>query len=96
MLIISRKENETITIEPVGGRDADLTLRRAFVDGPITIRLLRVCGGKARIAIEAPSHLRIWRGGPDAPPSPARTDAPAAEDSGPDGQSESSPVGLDR
>lgn len=84
-----------MTIEPVRGQDAERTLRHAFVDGPITIGLLRVCGGKVRIAIEAPSHLRILRGGSAALQSPAETETWATESSRADGQSERSPVGLD-
>jgi sRNA-binding carbon storage regulator CsrA len=67
VLVISRKENEVITIEPVGGLDPNLTLRHAFSQGPIAIKLVRISGRKVRIAIAAPKHLKIWRGAEVAP-----------------------------
>jgi sRNA-binding carbon storage regulator CsrA len=78
VLIISRKESEAITIEPTDGLDPAVTLRDAFLEGPITIRLVRICGGKVRIAIEAPKQLRIWRGAADQE-DPAGTQATEAE-----------------
>jgi sRNA-binding carbon storage regulator CsrA len=62
MLVISRRKNETITIEPIEGLDPTMTLERAFQDGPIEIRLVHVSSSKVRLAIEAPQELRIWRG----------------------------------
>lgn len=62
MLVISRRQNETITIEPIEGLDPAMTLEQAFEDGPIEIRLVHVSSSKVRLAIEAPQELRIWRG----------------------------------
>lgn len=62
MLVISRRKNETITIEPIDGLDPTMTLERAFQDGPIEIRLVHVSSSRVRLAIEAPQELRIWRG----------------------------------
>lgn len=62
MLVISRKENEVISIEPAAGLDPSLTLRDAFSSGPIVVRLVRVGGRRVRLAIDGPSELRVWRG----------------------------------
>ena len=62
MLVVSRKENESITIEPVEGLDPSLTLREAFAHGPIVIRLAHVGLNRVRLAIDAPPSLRIGRG----------------------------------
>lgn len=62
MLVISRKQNETITIEPAADVDPDLTLKEAFAQGAIEIRLVQVGGRKVRLAIAAPAEMKIWRG----------------------------------
>lgn len=68
MLVISRKENETVTIEPVAGLDPNLTLAQAFAEGPIAIKLIRINGSRVRLAIDAPEALKILRGPNEAPP----------------------------
>jgi sRNA-binding carbon storage regulator CsrA len=62
MLVISRKENEVISIEPAAGLDPSLTLRDAFSRGPIVVRLVQVGGRRVRLAIDGPPELRVWRG----------------------------------
>ena len=67
MLVISRKETESIRIEPIEGLDPSLTVREAFLHGPIIVTLVRVGGRRARLAVDAPTPLKIWRGkGDDA------------------------------
>jgi sRNA-binding carbon storage regulator CsrA len=61
MLVVSRKENEWIRIEPVEGLDPELTLRELFADGPIVVRVMHI-GRRVRLVIEAPRALKIWRG----------------------------------
>ena len=65
MLVISRKEAESIRIEPIDGLDPSLTVREAFQNGPIIVTLVRVGGRRARLAVNAPAPLKIWRGGCD-------------------------------
>ncbi|HVY64603.1 MAG TPA: carbon storage regulator [Gammaproteobacteria bacterium] len=62
MLVITRRENESITIVLADGVDPDLTLRDAFRQGPIEVRVVHVSGGRVRIAVSAPPELKIWRG----------------------------------
>ena len=62
MLVVSRRENESIMIEPVEGVDLSLTLREVFAHGPITLTLRHVGPRRVRIVIEAPSELKILRG----------------------------------
>jgi len=62
MLILSRRPNETITIEPMSELDPNTTLSEAFEHGAIEIKLLCVAGRRIRIAIDAPQQLKIWRG----------------------------------
>jgi len=73
MLVVSRKENESLRIEPVEGLDPSLTLREAFAQGPIVLTLAHVGSSRVRLVIEAPAALRIGRSQPhtgdqDAPP----------------------------
>ncbi len=66
MLVVSRKENEWIRIEPVEGLDPALTLHDVFADGPIIVEVMHV-GRRARLVIDAPPALKISRGSPAAP-----------------------------
>lgn len=61
MLVVSRKENESITIEPAEGVDPSLTLREAFGQGSIVLTLTHVGPRRVRIVIEAPRALKIMR-----------------------------------
>ena len=62
MLIVTRKADESITIEPLDGIDPEMTLGEAFRNGPIEIRLIRINRSRVRLAIEAPSEFLVWRG----------------------------------
>ena len=62
MLIIKRRIDESITIQPRDGIDASQTIDELFASGAIEIRLLEVRSNKVTIAIEAPPELKIWRG----------------------------------
>ena len=61
MLIVTRRVDEIITIEPFDLLDAT-PLATAFAEGSIKIKLVRVNGGKVRLAVEAPASFRVWRG----------------------------------
>lgn len=66
MLVVSRKENEWVRIEPIEGLDPKLTLRDVFADGPIIVKVMHV-GRRVRLVIDAPPTLKIWRDSPAAP-----------------------------
>lgn len=61
MLVVTKKENETITIEPGDGVDPALTLREVFAHGPIVLKLTHVGKRRVHIVVEAPSALKILR-----------------------------------
>jgi sRNA-binding carbon storage regulator CsrA len=61
VLVVTRKENESIKIEPLDGIDPSLTLHEVFAQGPITLTLARVGARRVRIVVEAPVALRIKR-----------------------------------
>lgn len=65
MLVVSRKENESIKIEPLDGIDPSMTLQEAFAQGPIVLTLKHVGARRVRIVVEAPGALRIMRSQPD-------------------------------
>jgi sRNA-binding carbon storage regulator CsrA len=75
MLVVSRKENESIRIEPVDGVDPSLTLREAFARGSIVVKLQHVGTRRVRLLIEAPLALKIIR---SASPSAEDGDAAAS------------------
>jgi sRNA-binding carbon storage regulator CsrA len=62
MLVIKRRTNETITIEPVNGSDTAKTVGELFSKGVIEITLLEVVGNQVKFGISAPGNLQIWRG----------------------------------
>ena len=66
MLIVTRKTNESITIEPLGDVDPEMTLREAFSNGPIEIKLIRINRSRVRLAIDAPPEFQVWRGRPQS------------------------------
>ena len=62
MLIVTRKTNESITIEPLADVDPSMTLGEAFRNGPIEIKLVRINRSRVRLAIAAPPEFQVWRG----------------------------------
>ena len=62
MLIMARRLNETITINPVDANDADDRLSEVFSGEPIEIKLLKIERKRVLLAISAPRQFRIWRG----------------------------------
>lgn len=66
MLIVTRKTNESITIEALGSVDPDMTLGEAFQNGPIEIKLVRINRSRVRLAIAAPPEFQVWRGKQEA------------------------------
>jgi sRNA-binding carbon storage regulator CsrA len=71
VLIVSRRENESVRIEPVEGVDLSITLRELFADGPILVTLVHAGPRRVRLAVEAPEALRISRSELPAPLAPA-------------------------
>ena len=69
MLIVTRKANESITIEPIGDLDPGMTLGEAFRNGPIEIKLVRINRTRVRLAIAAPPEFHVCRGTQDAMPA---------------------------
>jgi sRNA-binding carbon storage regulator CsrA len=62
MLVVSRKDHESIRIEPLEGIDPSMTLREAFANGSILVRLVHVGSKSVRLEIDAPAPLQV-RGG---------------------------------
>jgi sRNA-binding carbon storage regulator CsrA len=61
MLVLSRRTNESIVIEPADSADVSTTLAQLFANGPILITLLGGIGGRVKMGIEAPELLSIRR-----------------------------------
>jgi sRNA-binding carbon storage regulator CsrA len=64
VLVVSRKENESIRIEPIEGVDPSLTLQEVFANGAIVVRLTHIGMRRVRLVIEAPTALKIMRSAP--------------------------------
>jgi sRNA-binding carbon storage regulator CsrA len=61
MLVLSRRTDESIVIEPADGANGSMTLAQLFADGAIVITLLGGTGRRVKVGIEAPEHLSIQR-----------------------------------
>ena len=61
MLVLSRRADESIVIQPADGVDATMTLAQLFANGPIQITLLGGTGRRVKMGIEAPEQLAIRR-----------------------------------
>jgi sRNA-binding carbon storage regulator CsrA len=61
MLVLSRRADESIVIQPADGVDANMTVLQLFANGPIQITLLGGTGRRVKMGIEAPEQLAIRR-----------------------------------
>jgi sRNA-binding carbon storage regulator CsrA len=61
MLVLSRRADESIVIQPADGADVKMTLAELFADGPILITLLGGTGKRVKVGIDAPVQLAIRR-----------------------------------
>lgn len=61
MLVLSRRADESILIQPAEGTDVKMTLEQLFANGPILITLLGGSGRRVKVGIEAPAELAIRR-----------------------------------
>jgi sRNA-binding carbon storage regulator CsrA len=66
MLVLSRRADESIVIQPADGADGNMTMAELFANGPIQITLLGGTGRRVKMGIEAPEQLSIRR--KDGPP----------------------------
>jgi sRNA-binding carbon storage regulator CsrA len=61
MLVLSRRADESILIQPADGTDMRMTVAELFANGPIQITLLGGTGKRVKMGINAPSPLAIRR-----------------------------------
>lgn len=63
MLIVSRRDAESILIRPGDGTDLTMTLADLFSNGPIEITVFSSGGSRVKMGVQAPEQLSIWRKG---------------------------------
>jgi sRNA-binding carbon storage regulator CsrA len=61
MLIVSRRDAESILIRPGEGIDTSMTLADLFQDGPIEITIFTTDNVRVKMGVQAPEELSIWR-----------------------------------
>ncbi|MEN7342604.1 MAG: carbon storage regulator [Pseudomonadota bacterium] len=61
MLIVSRRNAESILIEPAKDIDPTMTVQEVFGDGPIEITVFSGAGHRVKMGVAAPRSLSIWR-----------------------------------
>jgi sRNA-binding carbon storage regulator CsrA len=61
MLIVSRRDAESILIRPGDDIDPSMTLADLFRAGPIEITIFSANSNRVKMGVQAPSQLTIWR-----------------------------------
>ena len=61
MLIVSRRDAESIEIRPGDDIDPSMTLADLFSAGPIEITIFCSGGNRVKMGVQAPHQLSIWR-----------------------------------
>ena len=61
MLIVSRRDAESILIRPGDDIDLGMTLADLFSAGPIEITIFSSNGSRVKMGVQAPEQLTIWR-----------------------------------
>ncbi len=61
MLIVSRKDAESIEIRPGDDIDPSMTLEDLFRGGPIEITIFSSNNNRVKMGVQAPEQLCIWR-----------------------------------
>jgi sRNA-binding carbon storage regulator CsrA len=61
MLIVSRRDAESILIRPGDETDLSMTLAELFADGPIEITIFSSNDSRVKMGVQAPHQLSIWR-----------------------------------
>lgn len=61
MLIVSRRDAESIEIRPGEDTDMEMTLADLFSGGPIEITVFSAAGNRVKMGVQAPNELSIWR-----------------------------------
>lgn len=61
MLIVSRRDDESIEIRPNDDTDMQMTLADLFKTGPIEITVFSAAGNRVKMGVQAPTELTIWR-----------------------------------
>ncbi len=61
MLIVSRKDAESIEIRPGDDIDPSMTLADLFSGGPIEITIFSSNNNRVKMGVQAPEQLCIWR-----------------------------------
>lgn len=61
MLIVSRRDSESIEIRPGDGIDMSMTLEDLFSAGAIEITIFSSTGNRVKMGVQAPRQLCIWR-----------------------------------
>ena len=61
MLTLTRKNQESIVIQPDKDVDPNMTIGELFANGPIKLVVHRIKTGSAAVSISAPDQLKVVR-----------------------------------
>jgi sRNA-binding carbon storage regulator CsrA len=60
MLVLTRKEGESVVIYPAERIDETMTVRELFIQGPIKVSIAKIAG-QVKLGIDAPPVLKVLR-----------------------------------
>ncbi|MEL7537882.1 MAG: carbon storage regulator [Pseudomonadota bacterium] len=61
MLVLSRRNAESISISLADESDPAMTVAELFADGPIEVTVLGSTASRVKLGVSAPRTLAIWR-----------------------------------
>ena len=61
MLVLSRRIEESLIVQPAEGIDPAMTVAELFQNGPVVLHVLATNGNQVRLGVEAPKELNIVR-----------------------------------
>ena len=61
MLVLSRRIEESLIVQPAEDIDPAMTVAELFQNGPVVFHVLATNGNQVRLGIEAPKELNIAR-----------------------------------
>ena len=61
MLVLSRRIEESLIVQPAEDIDPAMTVAELFQNGPVVLHVLATNGNQVRLGVEAPKELNIVR-----------------------------------
>ena len=61
MLVLTRRQGQSILIQPSSDLDPSMTIADLFAEGPVEVAILGIDGKQIKVGIDAPKTLSVLR-----------------------------------